>query len=246
VSTTLNRRRNLEYLVKLEKNAATFARKVEMSKSQLSQILNTPERKISSVVARNIENKLNLSTGWLDAEHEEAMTPEDIAEASMRDSGFTVIKYPSALALNWQRWSKPDFIVAHPNFENMSVFVDIHSKYLGLGVPFCPDNTKDFVYIPNDHAPSAGTLLLAHFKHWIEVNEEGLESNNSLVADEKDETTLFIQKAVNHLNKEQRYAWFIMAETTMKANNIDISIWGQFGDNEKEKQGKTTEVNNNE
>ena len=88
--------------------------------------------------------------------------------------------------------------------------------------------------------------MLAHFKHWIDANEEELESNCLLNVDEEDEASLFIQRAVNHLNKEQRYAWFIMAETTMKANNIDISIWGQFGDNEKEKQGKTTEVNNNE
>lgn len=238
MNISTNRRRNLEFLVKLEKNATAFARKVEMSKSQLSQILNTPERKISNVVARNIEDKLNLPSGWLDTEHEEAMTPEDIAERSMRQSGFTVIKYPSAIALNWQRWSKPDFIVSHPNFEGISAFVDIHPKFLRLGVPFFPDNTKDFVYIQNESARSAGSLLLTHFKHWLTASEEDLQTDSPHNPDEEDETTLYLHKAINNLNKEQKYALFIIAESIMHTNEVDTSNWGQNGDTENEKTGK--------
>lgn len=235
MNISTNRRRNFEFLVKLEKNATAFARKVEMSKSQLSQILNTPERKISNIVARNIESKLNLPAGWLDSEHEESMTPEDIAEKSMRQSGFNVIKCPSAIAINWTRWSKPDFIVSHPNFEGISVFVDIHPKFLRLGVPICPDNTKDFVYIPNEHAKSAGSVLLTHFKHWLDESEEDLQSSNPDSLDEADETTLYLHNAISNLNNQQKYALFIIAESIMKSNEVDTSNWGQNGDTQIEK-----------
>lgn len=164
----LVRSKNLDYLIRKEKSAAEFARKIDMSKSQLSQLRSTKNnRTIGNLIARKIEEKLNLTNGWMDEIHHESLSPEDIAELSMINAGFTVSRVPNGtISLNWERWTKADFVVTNPEISNLSVYVDIHARFNRLGVPYFPDNSEKFVYICNEDAHKAGETLLNHFKKW--------------------------------------------------------------------------------
>lgn len=66
---------NLETLVAREDKASTFAEKIGMSASQLSQIRNPKyKRTVGDAAARSIESALGLPHGWMDVLHDnEAM-----------------------------------------------------------------------------------------------------------------------------------------------------------------------------
>lgn len=181
------RRKNLDYLIRQEKNASTFATKIDMSQSQLSQLRSASNPKqIGNSIARSIEEKLGFVKGWMDQLHEETLTPEDIAEISMINAGFKVIKHPKgAIALDIHRWSKPDFIVTRDN-DDLQVFVDIYSK-LRFGVPMSTDNIKGFVYISNTNAHKAGQILTDHFKKWGSGIEETHVENSQLMTEDENE-----------------------------------------------------------
>lgn len=62
---------NLETLVAREDKASTFAEKIGMSASQLSQIRNPKyKRTVGDAAARSIESVLGLPHGWMDVLHD--------------------------------------------------------------------------------------------------------------------------------------------------------------------------------
>ena len=68
------RRKNLQLLKEQTGDEwQTVAKRVGMSASHLSQVLNGI-RPFTEKTARNIEHKLNLSAGWLDLEHERTIS----------------------------------------------------------------------------------------------------------------------------------------------------------------------------
>ena len=67
---TLIRKTNLKYLIKQEGNSTVLASRLAMSKSQLSQLRH--DKNIGNMLARSIEEKLDLPHGWLDKINTEA------------------------------------------------------------------------------------------------------------------------------------------------------------------------------
>lgn len=71
---------NLETLVAQEDKASTFAEKIGMSASQLSQIRNPKyKRTVGDAAARSIETALGLPHGWMDVLHDNEASPINIS-----------------------------------------------------------------------------------------------------------------------------------------------------------------------
>lgn len=85
---------NLETLVAQEDKASTFAEKIGMSASQLSQIRNPKyKRTVGDAAARSIETALGLPHGWMDVLHDKA-SPAQLAlqEETLPDEAMPLPK----------------------------------------------------------------------------------------------------------------------------------------------------------
>lgn len=236
------RRKNIELLIsKHHVNGNEFAKMIGVSKSMLSQIRSTKDVKpIGNNLARSLEAKLNMPEFWLDIIHDDTLTPEDIAEKSLTEAGFKVTECPSGvITVNWERWAKPDFTVVHDAYPDLKVFVDIHPKFTRLGVPLFPDNNKTFVYIEYNKAKNAGQILLEHFKRWSNFSDSSEDHSLNFESEHvHNDKIKFVSNALKFMTMEQMNAFYALAQTIMKANNIDAGTWGHNGDTENEKSGK--------
>jgi hypothetical protein len=92
------RRKNLRALVERTDSGAAFAKQADIAPSLLSQILSqNPTRNIGDRLARKIEDKLGLASGWLDSIHG-APTPSRV-EAVPRLSEGDGDRYKALLTL---------------------------------------------------------------------------------------------------------------------------------------------------
>ncbi len=175
------RRKNLNYLVRQEKRATAFAEKIDMSQSQLSQLRSDSSPKgFGHKIARSIEGKLGIATGWMDQFHEETLTPVEIAEVSMIDAGFNVAKRPKdGTPHTSHAWSAASFVVTRDN-DDHQVFVGIYSK-LHFDIPSYADNIKNYVYIEQSEVKNAGKVLLEHFKKWFSAEVAGITKEDELL-----------------------------------------------------------------
>lgn len=70
-TTTDVRRNNLRMLIREAGGTDRIAKKLKLGKRELGQITNlNGECRIGSWLARDIENRLGIETGWLDMSHE--------------------------------------------------------------------------------------------------------------------------------------------------------------------------------
>jgi hypothetical protein len=92
------RRKNLRELVRKADSGAAFAKQADIAPSLLSQILSqNPTRNIGDKLARKIEERLRLPSGWLDSNHTPEASSAPINQADSRDKSAD--RYRALLAL---------------------------------------------------------------------------------------------------------------------------------------------------
>ncbi len=79
------RRKNLRELVDKADSGAAFAKQADMAPSLLSQILSqNPSRNVGDRLARKIEERLRLPSGWLDSAHSTEIADHIVTDKSAR------------------------------------------------------------------------------------------------------------------------------------------------------------------
>jgi transcriptional regulator with XRE-family HTH domain len=98
------RRENARFLANQNGGLAEFARRLEMSNSQVSQIIGkTPTKNIGNSIAPRIEDAYGVERGWLDQDRpqsqheltEESMPPAETAKSAAR----LILAFPKEVAL---------------------------------------------------------------------------------------------------------------------------------------------------
>lgn len=164
---TLIRKTNLKYLIKQEGNSTVLASRLAMSKSQLSQLRH--DKNIGNMLARSIEEKLDLPHGWLDQIHTEALNPDEVAMLSIQDAGFDVKVVNQSIQIdvdNEIRTIRPDLEVTTTDNPNDKVYIDVCSqRFISDRSSRIAPPSKNFIYISVEDAKKAGLILLEHFKN---------------------------------------------------------------------------------